>query len=69
MSGLLTVVLPVFLIVGAGYLCVWRQYFAPSVADGLMRFTQGFAIPCLLFRAIAKIDLSTGFDPALLSIF
>ncbi|NKB26761.1 MAG: AEC family transporter [Rhodobacteraceae bacterium] len=69
MSALLTVILPVFLVVGAGYLCVWRQYFAPAVVDGLMKFTQGFAIPCLLFRAIARIDLSSGFDPALLGTF
>ena len=69
MSALLTVILPVFLVVGAGYLCVWRQFFTPSVVDGLMKFTQGFAIPCLLFRAIARIDLSTGFDPALLGTF
>jgi len=68
-SALLTVILPVFLVVGAGYLCVWRQYFAPAVVDGLMKFTQGFAIPCLLFRAIARIDLSSGFDPALLGTF
>ena len=31
-----------------------------------MRFTQGFAIPCLLFRAISTLDLGENFDPALL---
>ena len=31
--------------------------------DGLMKFTQGFAIPCLLFLAISHLDLSASFDP------
>jgi hypothetical protein len=34
-----------------------------------MRFTQNFAIPCLLFQAIAKLDLSASFAPALLGSF
>ena len=37
--------------------------------DGVMRFTQGFAIPCLLFKAIAEIDLQNSFDPRLLLSF
>ena len=34
-----------------------------------MRFSQSFAIPCLLFRSIADLDLSTSFDPGLLASF
>jgi predicted permease len=34
-----------------------------------MKFTQSFAIPCLLFRAIATLDLSASFDPRLLISF
>jgi malonate transporter len=37
-------------VTGAGYLAVWRGLFADSAVDGLMVFTQKFAIPCLLFR-------------------
>jgi predicted permease len=34
-----------------------------------MKFTQSFAIPCLLFRAISTLDLSQNFDLALLGSF
>ena len=34
-----------------------------------MKFTQGFAIPCLLFAAIAKLDLQASFDPKVLVSF
>lgn len=66
---LIDVILPVFLVIGAGYAATRARYFSTSQIDALMRFTQQFAIPCLLFRAIATIDLSEGFDPALLLSF
>ncbi len=62
MGDLLAIVLPVFLVVGAGYLAVWRGLFKDSAVDGLMVFTQKFAIPCLLFTAIATLDLSAEFN-------
>ena len=34
-----------------------------------MVFTQSFAIPCLLFRALADLDLGAVFDPRLLLSF
>ena len=69
MSALVDIILPVFLVIGAGYLAVWRGLFSDSAVDGLMRFTQGFAIPCLLFRAIAEIDLGAEFSAPLLLAF
>ncbi|SEN01766.1 AEC family transporter [Palleronia pelagia] len=69
MSALLDVILPVFLVIGAGYLAVWRGLFADSAVDGLMKFTQGFAIPCLLFRAIATLDLGAEFTWPILASF
>lgn len=66
MQALLDVVLPVFLVIGAGYLAVWRGWFSQSGVDGLMRFSQQFAIPCLLFAAIARLDLGQNFDWRLL---
>jgi malonate transporter len=68
MLDILTVVLPVFLVTGAGYLAAWRGLFAASAVDGLMVFTQKFAIPCLLFTGVATLDLGADFDPALLLI-
>ncbi len=70
MSALIDVVLPVFLVMGAGYLATWRNLFSDSAVDGLMAFTQGFAIPCLLFRAIATLDLGAEFSwPILLPFY
>ncbi|MCZ7675445.1 MAG: AEC family transporter [Roseovarius sp.] len=69
MQALIGVILPVFLVIGFGYLAVWRGWFSPAGVDGLMRFTQNFAIPCLLFTAIARLDLGQSFDWRLLVSF
>ncbi|MEM8851951.1 MAG: AEC family transporter [Pseudomonadota bacterium] len=66
MLDVLAVTVPVFLLIGAGYLAVWRELFTQAHVDGLMVFTQRFAIPALLFLAIANLDLTEGFDAALL---
>lgn len=66
---LLQVVLPVFVVIGFGYVSVWRGWFPVGGIDGVMRFAQNFAIPCLLFQAIAKIDIAESFNPALLASF
>jgi len=69
MQALLDVILPVFLVIGFGYLAVWRGFFPESGVDGLMKFSQHFAIPCLLFSAIANLDLSASLDLRLLVSF
>ena len=63
------VVLPVFLVIGAGYAATRSGIFSSSAVDGLMVFTQSFAIPCLLFRALVDLDLGAVFDPRLLLSF
>ncbi len=69
MSALVSVILPVFIVLGFGYLARWRDYFSDAGVDGLMKFAQSFAIPCLLFRAIAGLDLGQDFDLSLLLSF
>lgn len=69
MQALLDVILPVFLVVGAGYGTVKSALFSDDVIDAIMKYTQNFAIPALLFKAIAGLDLSESFDPALLFSF
>ncbi len=69
MGALLEVVLPVFLVIGAGFSAVRLGWFSAAGVDGLMVFTQKFAIPCLLFTAIATLDLGQSFDPRLLISF
>ena len=62
MQALLDVILPVFLVVGFGYIVVWRKVFSTAAVDGLMSYTQNFAIPCLLFMALIKIDLGQAYS-------
>ncbi|MFT7595812.1 MAG: malonate transporter [Paracoccaceae bacterium] len=69
LQTLIDVILPVFLVVGAGYSTTRAGYFTQTHINGLMRFTQQFAIPCLLFSAIATLDLSASFDPRLMISF
>lgn len=69
MADVLAVTLPVFLLIGAGYLAVWRNLFTDVQVDGVMQFTQRFAIPCLLFSAMASLDLEADFDLRLLVSF
>jgi predicted permease len=68
-QALIDVILPVFLVIGFGYLAVWRGWFSPAGVEGLMAFTQNFAIPCLLFTALARLDLGQSFDWRLLLSF
>ena len=69
MQALLDVILPVFLVVGAGYATVRFALFSDQIIDAVMKYTQNFAIPALLFKAIAGLDLGQSFDPALLLSF
>ncbi len=65
----LEIILPVFLLVGAGYFAVKRTIFSADQADAVMKFAQTFAIPALLFTAVARLDLAAVFQPQLLISF
>lgn len=69
MQALLDVILPVFIVIGFGYAAVWRGYFSDQGVDAIMKFTQNFAIPCLLFRALSTLELDQGFSIGLLASF
>ncbi|MCZ0813989.1 MAG: AEC family transporter [Pseudomonadota bacterium] len=69
MQALIEIILPVFLVIGFGYVAVWRGWFSETGLDGLMTFTQNFAIPCLLFTAIARLDLGQHFEWRLLTSY
>ncbi|RDW12280.1 AEC family transporter [Paracoccus thiocyanatus] len=69
MTALFDVILPVFLVVGFGYLVCWRKWLSEVAVDGVMRFAQNFALPVLLFGAIAGLDLGANYKPLLLLAF
>ena len=66
MIPLLEVILPVFLIIGFGFTVAKIGWFTSSSVDGVMLFTQRFAIPCLLFSAMATIEIDNHFNFSLL---
>ncbi len=65
----LNIVAPVFLVIGSGWLSMRMQLFNHSMVDGLMKFATQLAVPCLLFRAISTLDLSTAYNWNLMSAF
>ncbi|MDR7124088.1 AEC family transporter [Pseudotabrizicola sp. 4114] len=69
MTALLDVILPVFMVIAFGYAAARFGLFSDSAVDGLMRFAQNFAVPCLLFRSIATLDLSGAYETGLLVSF
>lgn len=66
MSNLIDIILPIFILMAIGYVAVRTGAFSDSGANALLKFSQNFAIPFLLFRAISTLDLSIGFNPGLL---
>jgi hypothetical protein len=66
---LISVILPVFVLIGFGYVAVWRGYFTASNVDGLMRYATSFAVPVLLFRAISGLDLAVEYDLPMMASF
>ena len=69
MSALLDVTLPIFLVIGFGYVAVWRGLLTDNAVSGIMSFSQNIAIPCLLFRAISTFDITQHFDFRLLASY
>ena len=69
MQALVDVILPVFLVIAAGYLAARLRLFTDAGVEGVMQFAQTFAVPCLLFRSMARLDLASSFHPGLLISF
>jgi predicted permease len=69
MTALLDVILPVFVVIGFGYAAARAGLLDKGAVDGLMRFAQTIAVPCLLFRSIATLDLASVYDARLFLSF
>jgi len=66
---LLDVVMPVFLVIGGGFLAARFKVLSLETFDSVMRFVQQIAVPALLFRAVSTLDLAAVFDWRLLTSF
>jgi malonate transporter and related proteins len=69
MTDLLDVILPVFLVIGFGYAMARARLIGSDGIDGIMKFAQNFALPCLLFKSVATLDLSAAYDAGLMISF
>jgi malonate transporter and related proteins len=69
LDALIDVILPVFLVIGFGYAAARVGLFDDTAVDALMRFAQNFAVPALLFKSIATLDLSSAYDAGLFLSF
>lgn len=69
LAALFLIVLPVFLVVGAGYAAVRFKAFPDAGVTFLVKFATGIAVPVLLFRAIYNLDLARVLEPGLLASF
>lgn len=62
MLAIFNVVVPVFAIIGLGYLAVRYRLYPREGVRGLVAFVNNFATPCLLYNAMATADFSSEFD-------
>lgn len=61
MSFIFSVIAPIFLLIGLGYLAVKVKYFPQAGVAGLTSFVNNIAAPILLFRAVLGLDFSAAF--------
>ncbi|SUB03002.1 auxin efflux carrier [Pannonibacter phragmitetus] len=62
---ILTIVVPVFVLVGLGYLAARTGLLSQSVGEGLGQFVFVVAIPSLIFKTLATVSMDHGFPWAL----
>lgn len=69
MFAIFNIVLPVFIIVGAGYAAVRTKVFPDNGTDALLVFAVRIATPCLLFRAMYELEPGQAFEWRMLVSF
>jgi malonate transporter len=69
LTALLDIVLPVFAIVASGYICGWRSLLGPESSEALNGFVYWVALPALLFKAMANVELAEVYNEPFLLAF
>lgn len=69
MTDVFLIVLPVFLVLGAGYGLVRTGWLDGSVADQLNAYSVRLGVPVFLFAAMVRVDLGRAFDARMLAGF
>jgi predicted permease len=68
-TPLLTIILPVFALIFAGYACRKAQRLGPNASSELNRFVVYLALPALLFDIMARTPWSMLDQPAFVAVF
>jgi malonate transporter and related proteins len=66
---ILNVIIPIFALMGVGFLAVRFKLYPAEGVKGLVAFVNNFATPCLLFNAMADADFGTAFNVAIIAPF
>jgi malonate transporter len=69
MLDIFNVILPVFAIIGLGYLAVRFRLFPADGTRGLVAFVNNFATPCLLCQAMLTSDFNSTFNSSVIIPF
>ena len=69
MLNAIIVTLPFFALIGIGYLAGRREFVVESGIKGLHTFVFYFALPCLIFRALATRPISDIANPRYMGIY
>ena len=62
-------ILPVFLVIGTGYLLARIGYLNLSIGEALNQFTVRLAVPAVLFKAMVHLDLGQAYQIKVLAGF
>jgi malonate transporter len=69
MLAILTVIAPIFALMGLGYIAVRFRLFPADGIKSLIAFVNNFATPCLLFHSILTSDFAAAFNLAIIGPF
>ena len=69
MIEIISIVFPVFALIGLGYAMTWGGAFPGRAVEGIMTFVVLLAAPCLVMRSLLHVRIADAFDPFLLATF
>lgn len=69
MLAILTVIAPIFALMGLGYTAVRFRLYPADGIKSLIAFVNNFATPCLLFHSLITSDFSAAFNIAIIGPF
>ncbi|MBN9334619.1 AEC family transporter [Devosia sp.] len=69
MLDIIYVILPIFGLMGLGYIAVLKRLYPAEGVKSLIAFVNNFATPCLLFHSISTSDFRAAFNPSIIGPF